>query len=151
MNFETYDYFWSLKSGRVSRSMKELFRQKHKPLRTLKKKDLGQRKLCYTNVDVSQSSGPVCVLMFSCVQLFATLWPAMWQAPLSMGFFRQEYWSGLPFSPPRATSLASAPLHVDSLRLTHQQSPLSHMSFSSNSYCAFLCLHLFFSSYIPFL
>ena len=32
---------------------------------------------------------------FSCVQLFATL--RTHQAPLSMGFFRQEYWSGLPF------------------------------------------------------
>ena len=38
MNFEIYDYFLSLKSGWVPRSMKELFRQKHKPLRTLKKR-----------------------------------------------------------------------------------------------------------------
>ena len=29
-----------------------------------------------------------------------TLWTAVWQSPLSMGFSRQEYWSGLPFSPP---------------------------------------------------
>ena len=36
---------------------------------------------------------------FSCVQLFATLWTAASQAPLSMEFSRQEYWSGLP-SPP---------------------------------------------------
>ena len=27
-------------------------------------------------------------------------WPAMGQAPLSMGFSRQEFWSGLPFPPP---------------------------------------------------
>ena len=33
----------------------------------------------------------------SCVQLFATLWTTAHQAPLSMGFPRQEYWSGLPF------------------------------------------------------
>ena len=32
-------------------------------------------------------------------QLFATLWTITHQAPLSMGFPRQEYWSGLPFSP----------------------------------------------------
>ena len=32
----------------------------------------------------------------SCVQLFATPWPAAHQAPPSMGFFRQEYWSGVP-------------------------------------------------------
>ena len=37
----------------------------------------------------------------SCAQLFVTLWTVANQAPLSMGFPRQEYWSGLPFSPPR--------------------------------------------------
>ena len=37
---------------------------------------------------------------FSCVQLFATLWTIACQAPLSMGFPRQEYWSGLPFPSP---------------------------------------------------
>ena len=31
---------------------------------------------------------------FSCVQLFETLWTVAPQAPLSMGFSRQEYWSG---------------------------------------------------------
>ena len=31
------------------------------------------------------------------VQLFATPWTVAYQAPLSMGFSRQEYWSGLPF------------------------------------------------------
>ena len=34
---------------------------------------------------------------FSHVQLFATPWTVACQAPLSMGFSRQEYWSGLPF------------------------------------------------------
>ena len=33
------------------------------------------------------------------VRLFVTLWTAAHQAPLSMGFFRQKYWSELPFSP----------------------------------------------------
>ena len=37
---------------------------------------------------------------FSCVQLFATPWTVAHQAPLSMGFSRQEYWSGLPFPSP---------------------------------------------------
>ena len=37
---------------------------------------------------------------FSCVQLAATQWTVGHQAPLSMGFSRQEYWSGLPFPPP---------------------------------------------------
>ena len=34
------------------------------------------------------------------VRLFVTLWTAAPQAPLSMGFSRQEYWRGLPFPPP---------------------------------------------------
>ena len=34
------------------------------------------------------------------VQLFATLWTVAHQAPLSMGFSRQGYWSGLPHPPP---------------------------------------------------
>ena len=38
--------------------------------------------------------------MVSCVQLFATLWTVARQAPLSMGFPRQENWNGLPFPPP---------------------------------------------------
>ena len=41
----------------------------------------------------------VCVL--SRVWLFATPWTVVRQAPLSMEFSRQEYWSGLPFPPPR--------------------------------------------------
>jgi len=35
----------------------------------------------------------------SCVWLFTTLWTVARQAPLSMGFSRQEYWSGLPCPP----------------------------------------------------
>ena len=35
--------------------------------------------------------------MFDC---FATPWAVAHQAPLSMGFLRQEYWSGLPFPSP---------------------------------------------------
>ena len=37
---------------------------------------------------------------FSRVQLSATPWTVARQAPLSMGFSRQEYWSGLPCPPP---------------------------------------------------
>ena len=37
---------------------------------------------------------------FSSVQLFVTLWTVARQAPLSMGFSRPEYWSGLPCPPP---------------------------------------------------
>ena len=45
--------------------------------------------------------GLCCVLShLSCVQLFATPWTVACQAPLSMRFFRQEYWNGLPFPTP---------------------------------------------------
>ena len=37
---------------------------------------------------------------FNPVQLFETLWTRACQAPLSMGFPRQEYWSRLSFPPP---------------------------------------------------
>ena len=37
--------------------------------------------------------------MLSHVRLFVTPWTVACQALLSMGFPRQEYWSGLPFSP----------------------------------------------------
>ena len=37
---------------------------------------------------------------FSHIRVFAFLWTVARQAPLSMGFSRQEYWSGLPCSPP---------------------------------------------------
>ena len=42
----------------------------------------------------------VCMLSrFSCVQLFSTPWSVACQIPLSMGFSRQEHWSGLPCPP----------------------------------------------------
>ena len=40
------------------------------------------------------------VKSLSRVRLFATLWTAAYQAPPSMGFSRQEYWSGLPLPSP---------------------------------------------------
>ena len=45
----------------------------------------------------------VCMCMLSHishVQLLVTLWTVAYQAPLSMGFSRKEYWSGLPCPPP---------------------------------------------------
>ena len=44
---------------------------------------------------------PLVLSRFSRVQLFATLWTVARQAPLSMEFSRQEYWSGLPRPLPR--------------------------------------------------
>ena len=45
----------------------------------------------------------MCTCVLSClshVWCFATPWTVAHQAPLSMGFSRQEYWSGLPYPPP---------------------------------------------------
>ena len=39
-------------------------------------------------------------ILLSCVRFFATPWTVDQQAPLSMGFPRQEYLSGLSFPPP---------------------------------------------------
>ena len=57
----------------------------------------------------------VCSQSLTCVRLFAAPWTVARQAPLPMGFTRQESWSGLPFLPPgdlpdpgtEPTSLAS--------------------------------------------
>ena len=52
---------------------------------------------CITRVKKSDDILCSCVLSrFSCIQHFATLWTVAHQAPLSMGFPRQQYWSGLP-------------------------------------------------------
>ena len=43
--------------------------------------------------------GEYALRRFGCVQLCVTLWTVAHQAPLSMGFSKQEYWSGLPCPP----------------------------------------------------
>ena len=64
------------------------------------------------------------------VQLFVTLWTVACQDPLSIGFFRQEYCSGLPFPPlgdlpDPGIEPASPVSQADSLPLNHQGSPRS--------------------------
>ena len=67
---------------------------------------------------------------FSRVRLFVTPWTVSCQAPLSMGFSRQEYLSGLPWPPPgnlpnpqiEPVSPAAPELQEDSLPLSHQGS-----------------------------
>ena len=68
----------------------------------------------------------MCAQSLSHVRVFATLWAVARQAPLSMGFSRQEYWSGLPCRPPgdlpnpgvKSASPESPALQVDSLPLS---------------------------------
>ena len=72
----------------------------------------------YWVVCVVFDCGFICAQSFSHVQLSATPWKVARQTPLSMGFSRQEYWSGLPFPSPgvlsnpgnETASLASAAL-----------------------------------------
>ena len=45
------------------------------------------------------------VKSLSCVRLLATPWTAAYQAPPSMGFSRQEYWSGVPLPSPQLATL----------------------------------------------
>ena len=77
---------------------------------------------------------PMHACMLSCfshVPLFATPWTVACKAPLSMGFSRQEYWSGLPYplpgDPPDSRIELSSPetpaLQADSLLLSHPGSP----------------------------
>ena len=69
-----------------------------------------------------------------------TLWTVAHQAPVSMKFFKQEYWSGLPSPPPgdlpdpgiELSSLVSPALQTDSLPLSHRGSPRHQPDFSSN-------------------
>ena len=69
-------------------------------------------------------------LLFSCqvtYDSFVTPWTIACQAPLSMGFPNQEYWTGLPFPSPgdfpnSGIEPVSHALQVDSLLLSHQES-----------------------------
>ena len=55
---------------------------------------------------------------FSRVQLFMTLWTVDHQAPLSMGFSRQEYWSEFPFPSPSGLYSSSNFLKIDASLLS---------------------------------
>ena len=79
----------------------------------------------------------VCMLsLFSCVWLFATVWTVALQAPLSKGFSRQQYLSGLPFPPPGdlpdpGIKPVSPALQVGSLPLAPPGKPLHPLPFEN--------------------
>ena len=84
----------------------------------------------------------ICAQLLSQVQLFATLWTVAHWGPLSIGFFRQEYWSGLPFPSPgdlphpgiKSESPASPARQVDSLLLSHHGEKKSGYGWHKPSY-----------------
>ena len=92
---------------------------------------------------------------FSKVWLRVILRTAVRQAPLSMGFSRQETWSELPCSPPgdlpdSGIELTSLALQADSLLLSHQGSPdpaVSNLNQTwerrGNNYDISLCWYIF--------
>ena len=66
--------------------------------------------------------------LLSHIQLSATPWTVAHEAPLSMGFPRQEYWGGLPFDssgdlPDSGIKPTSPALQANSLSLSHLESP----------------------------
>ena len=73
-----------------------------------------------------------CACKVSCIQLFADPRTVAHQAPLFIGFSRQEYWSGLPFLPSEIFLTQGSNPHLlclldwqaDSLPLSHQGSHL---------------------------
>ena len=74
----------------------------------------------------------------------ATPWNVVHQVPLSMGFSRQEYWSGVPFPIPGnlrdpGIESGSTVLQVESLQSNHQESPYviwaSPVSFTKDIHC----------------
>ena len=91
-----------------------------------------------------------CVLNhFSCVWLFATLWTVTCQAPMSMGFSRQEYWSGLPCPPGGSShpgiepaSLTSPALAIDKLFFLGKAS-IAFIRFSKESLTYIAIMSLF--------
>ena len=65
---------------------------------------------------------------------FVTPWSVAYQAFLSIGFPRQEYWSRLPFPPlgdlpDTGIEPTSPALQTDSLLLSHQESPISKYTY----------------------
>ena len=88
---------------------------------------------------------------FSSIWLLVIPWTVACQAPLSLGFCRQEYWSGLPCPPPgdlpdpgmEPASSAAPALQADSLLLSHQgyKSTVLQLKENTSLYCPVLLHH----------
>ena len=87
--------------------------------------------------------GCMCVCMlnhFSCVWLCVALWTVAYQAPLSMGFSRQEYWSGFPCPPPR--DLLDSGIESTSLRSPALVGRFSTTSITWEIWIHVICVHV---------
>ena len=91
------------------------------------------------------------VKLLSRVRLFAIPWTVACQAPPSMGFSRQEYWSGLPF--PSPGDLPDPEIESGSPALQADQTLLSKPPGNPQSYCMWHLnhtLHMIFYSNLRF-
>ena len=71
-------------------------------------------------------------MLLSCSVVSDSLWP-FGQTSLSMGFFRQEYWSGLPFPPPGdLANPGIEPASPESSAFRQNVYPLSHWGLPNN-------------------
>ena len=77
------------------------------------------------------------VKSLSRVRLLATPWTAAYQAPLSMAFSRQEYWSGLPLPSPFIKARPSITVSAFTLRFIF---PFTMLAYSTHS--NFMCIFL---------
>ena len=96
----------------------------------------------------------VCTQSLSHVGLFATPWTVAHQAPLSVGFSSQEYWSGLPFLSPGICLIQGSNPHllpllywqVDSLPLSYLGSPCVSIA-NPNFFKLVLTSYIFFQHF----
>ena len=63
---------------------------------------------------------------FSFVRLFVTQWTVGCQVPLSMGFSRKEYWSGLPCPPPGNSNILLNKKE-DAIKFAHYVKTIFHV------------------------
>ena len=84
--------------------------------------------------------------LFSCVQIFATLRTIAHQGPLSIGFFRQEHWSGYPFPFPGDLPNPGIQPGIPALQADSISSEPSGNLLSCICVCICICLCLSISS-----
>ena len=85
----------------------------------------------------------------SCVRLFVTPWTVAYQAPQSVEFSRQEYWSGLPFPSPGdlpnpGTEPRSPTLQADTLPSEPPGKPIKTSNYTP-CVCVCVCVCVWFS------
>ena len=107
------------------------------------------------NPDIEDLKWKVKVKSLSCVRLFATPWTGAHQAPPSMEFFRQEFWSELTFPSPEhlphpETESGSPTLQADTFTIWatinhHDKSPWSNWDKIIAEYIFFSCAHGMFT------